>query len=111
MATTIGTARANLYALLEAHAWPTSATWAEGPELAWGPPTTVTRQQILAMRGVEGSDEDNAVIGGPKPRDESYTIVLSLEVYGPEHDALTVEARFWELAEEVREVVYANRSL
>lgn len=111
MPTSIGTARANLYTLLNAHAWPTSATWPDAPERSWGPPTTVTAQQIIAMRGVEGSDEDYGVIGGPKPRDEAYTIVLTLEVHGPEHDAPTVEARFWELAEEIREVVYANRTL
>lgn len=111
MPTTIGTARANLFALLGAHAWPTSAIWPEQPELSWGPPTTVTAQQIVAMRGVEGSDENHAVFGGPKPRGEDYTIVLTLEVHGPEHDAITVEARFWELAEEIREVIYANRTL
>lgn len=111
MPTSIGPARANLYTLLNAHAWPTSATWPEAPERSWGPPTTVTAQQIIAMRGVESSDEDYGVIGGPKPRDESYVIVLTLEVHGPEQDAPTVEARFWELAEEIREVVYANRTL
>jgi len=106
MASSISNARSSLYTLLAAHSFPGNPV-----QVTFGAPSAYEDQEVVALMGVEAGDEDDAVIGGARPRDEEFTIVIGVKVHGPTDDAATVDVRGWLLADEVREVVYANRSL
>jgi hypothetical protein len=106
MASTISAARAALYALLAANTYPGAV-----PQVTFGPPDAYEEPEVIAMLGVESPDEEPAVIGGPRPREEQFVIVVGVKAHDPAGTATTVDARCWALADEVREVVYANQSL
>lgn len=106
MASTITATRTNLHAALTA-----AFSGAGQPQVAFGAPDAYEEQEVVAMLGVETSDEDDAVLGGARPRDESFTIVVAVKVHGPEDDAATVDARGWEIADEVRSLVYEDRTI
>ena len=106
MASTISATRAALYSLLYAR-----FSGAGDPQVTFGIPMANEEQEVVAMLGVETGDEDDAVIGGARPREESFTLVVKVKVYGPEDDSATVDARGWEIADTVRDVVYDNRTM
>lgn len=106
MASTISAARAALYALLVANTYPGSR-----PQVNFGPPDVYEEHDVVALLGVEAPDEEPAVIGGPKPREERFTIVVAVKAHDPAGTAATVDARGWVLMDEVRDVVYANQTL
>ena len=106
MASTISAARAALFALLDAHAYPGAA-----PQVTFGPPADYEQQEVVAMRGVESPDEEPAVIGGPRPRNEQFVIIVDVKAHDPAGTAASVDARGWALMDEVREVVYADADL
>ena len=107
MSATVATARANLYDLIAADA----TVVADQVQVTYGPPDTHEEQEVIALGGVESHDEDDAVIGGARPREETYTLVVQVKAHGPENDPDVVDARGFELAEVVRSVVYADRSI
>lgn len=107
MSTTAGTARVNLHTLLTADATVVS----DGVQVTYGPPEAYEEQEVIALGGVETSDEDDAVIGGPAPRDETYVLLLRVKAHGPDDTAAEVDARGFALAERVRAVVYADRTI
>lgn len=106
MASTISAARAALFALLDANTYPGAR-----PQVNFGAPDAYEEAEVVAMLGVEAPDEEPAVIGGPKPRNEEFTIVVGVKAHDPAGTAATVDARGWVLADEVREIVYANQTL
>jgi hypothetical protein len=106
MASTISAARAGLHALLDAHTWP-----APRPQVTFGSPDAYEESEVVAMLGVETPDEEPAVIGGNKPREEQFVIVVAVKAHDPAGTAATVDARGWALMDEVREVVYADQTL
>jgi hypothetical protein len=106
VASTISAARGALYDLLAA------AAGLSGVQVTFGMPSAYEEQEVVALMGVEAPDEEPAVIGGARPRDEVFTIVVAVKAHDPAADtAQTVDARCWALADEVREVVYANQTL
>lgn len=111
MASTISAARANLFAALTAR--PFAAPTPEStPQVTFGAPAAYEEQQVIALLGVEAGSEDDEVLGGPKPREEEYTLVVGVKVYDPAAEtANAVDERGWSLADEVRDEVYADRSL
>lgn len=106
MASTISAARAALHALLVANTYPGTK-----PQVTFGPPDAYEDHEVVALLGVEAPDEEPAVIGGPKPREERFVIVVGIKAHDPAGTAGTVDARGWVLMDEVREVVYANQTL
>lgn len=106
MASTISAARAALHALLAANTYPGAV-----PQVTFGRPDVYEEPEVIALLGVEAPDEEPAVIGGPKPREERFTIVVAVKAHDPAGTAATVDARGWALMDEVREVVYANQTL
>lgn len=106
MASTISDARTNLHAALLAR-----FNAAGDPQVAFGAPAAYEEQEVVALLGVEASDEDDAVLGGARPREESFVLVVGIKVHGPDDDATTVDARGWEIADGVRDEVYDDRSL
>lgn len=106
MASTISAARAALFALLTANTYPGAA-----PQVTFGPPDAYEEPEVVALLGVEAPDEEPAVIGGPKPREERFVIVVAVKAHDPAGTAQAVDLRGWALADEVREVVYANQTL
>lgn len=106
MASTISAARAALFALLNANVYPGAR-----PQVTFGPPDAYEEPEVVAMLGVEAADEDSAVFGDVTPRDEAFTIVVAVKAHDPAGTASSVDARCWALADEVREVVYANQTL
>lgn len=105
MASTISAARAALYALLVAE------EALAGVQVTFGPPDAYEEQEVVALLGVETPDEDPATIGGARPREETFVLVVAVKVHGPSDDALTVDARGWALLDIVRSTVYANQTL
>lgn len=106
MASTISAAHAALYALLAANTYPGAQ-----PQVTYGPPDAYEEPEVVAMLGVEAPAEDPAVIGGARPRDEVFVIVIGVKAHDPAGTAQTVFTRCMALADEVREVVYANQTL
>lgn len=106
MASTISAARAALYALLAANTYPGAV-----PQVTFGLPAAYEEPEVVALLGVEAPEEAPAVIGGPKPREERFTLVVAVKAHDPAGTAGTVDARGWVLMDEVREVVYANQTL
>lgn len=106
MASTISAARAALHALLAANTYPGAV-----PQVTFGPPDAYEEPEIIALLGVDAPDEEPAVIGGPKPREERFVIIVGVKAHDPAGTAATVDARGWALMDEVREVVYANQTL
>lgn len=107
MASTIAGARQALYDALAAHVFPGTA-----PQVEFGSPLAYEEQEVVALMGVEAPDEDEAVFGGPRPRDEQFTLVVTVKVHDPAAESgSVVDARGFELADEVRDVVYADQSL
>lgn len=106
MASTISAARSALYTLLAANTYPGAQ-----PQITFGPPDAYEEQEVVALMGVEAADENLAVFGTTGSRDEVFTIVVAIKVHNPGGTAQVVDARCWELADEVREVVYANQTL
>lgn len=107
MASSISAARASLFSLLSARAWPAPA-----PQVTFGAPAAYEDQEVVALLGIEASDEENAVMGGARPRDEEFTIVVAVKVHDPAADtAAAVDARGWVLADGVRDTVYTNLTL
>ena len=107
MSSAISAARSSLYTLLAAHSFPGNPV-----QVTFGAPSAYEDQEVVALMGVEAGDEDDAVIGGARPRDEEFTLLVKVKVHDPAMaSAGTVDARGWVLADEVREVVYADRTL
>lgn len=99
MASTISTARQNLYALLAAHHWP-----GEQPQVVYGYPLGYEEQEVVALGGVEDASEDPAALGGQR-HEETYVLLVEIKVYDAAGDADEVDRRGWQLADEVRSVV------
>lgn len=106
MASTVSAARAALHALLVAHSYPGAV-----PQVTFGPPDAYEEPEVVALLGVESPDEEPAVLGGPRPRDEFFVLIVGVKAHDPAGTATSVDARGWALADEVREVVYANQTL
>lgn len=106
MASTISSSRQALYSMLAAHTFPGDA-----PQLAFGAPGAYEEQEVVLLMGVEAPDEDDALFGGPKPRDEIFTLVVGVKVHDPAGEAVDVDARGFALADEVRDVVYGDSTL
>lgn len=106
MASTISAARAALYALLAANTYPGAQ-----PQVTFGPPDAYEEPEVVALLGVESADEDPVFFGEAGSRDEAFTIVVAIKAHDAAASAQTVDARCWALADEVREVVYANQTL
>ena len=105
MSTTIGTVFVNLQTLLLAD-----------PDLAdvqveLGPPDAYEEQEIIGIFGLADSGEADAVIGGPAPREETYTLQVGVHVEQPAGTKSEVFLRCIALMDRVRAVVYANRRL
>lgn len=106
MASTISAARAALHALLAANTYPGTQ-----PQVTFGPPDAYEEPEVVAMLGVESADEDPAFFGEAGSRDEVFVIVVGVKAHDPAGTAASADARCWVLADEVREVVYANQTL
>lgn len=107
MASTISAARSALYDLLAARSW-TGGT----PQVEFGAPGGYEEQEVVALLGVEAPDEEPGVIGGPKPRDETFILVVAVKAHDPAASTgQTVDARCFSLMDQVRTVVYANPTL
>jgi len=106
MASTISAARAALHALLAANIYPGAA-----PQVTFGPPDAYEQSEVVALLGVDAPDEEPAVIGGTRPREERFVVVVAVKAHDPSGTAATVDARGWALMDEIREVVYANQTL
>lgn len=106
MASTISAARSALFTLLEANTWPGAA-----PQVTFGPPDAYEEPEVVALLGVVNPEEDIAVFGGPRPRDERFILVVATKAHDPAGTAAAVDARGWVLADEVRRIVYANQTL
>lgn len=106
MASRISAARAALHAILAANTWPGAV-----PQVTFGRPDAYEEPEVVAMLGVETPDEEPAVIGGPKPREEQFVIIVAVKAHDPAGTAATVDGRGWALMDEIRELVYANETL
>lgn len=106
MATSISTARANLYTLLDAATWPGTK-----PQVAFGAPTAYEEQEVVALLGVTDADEAFAAIGAGR-REETYELEVAVKVHDPAASTpQPVDARGFELADTVRGVVHSNYTL
>lgn len=107
MASSISGARVALYDLLVAATWP-----GDDPQITFGEPAAYEQQEVVALMGVESPDEEPAVIGGPKPRDENFVLVVACKAHDPAAStAQAVDARCWAFMDVVRSTVYANPDL
>lgn len=106
MASAISDTRTNLHAALLSR-----FSGAGEPQVTFGAPDAYEEQEVVALLGVEAGDEDDAVLGGARPREESFVLVVAVKVHGPEDDAATVDARGWEIADGVRAEVYDDRTI
>lgn len=107
MASAISAARQALYTLLAANTYPGAV-----PQVTYGLPAAYEDQEVVALMGVEVATEELAFFGTTGSRDEAFTIVVAIKAFDPAADtAQVVDARCWVLADEVREVVYANQTL
>lgn len=106
MASSISAARVALYDLLAA------AGGLTGVQVAFGAPDAYEAQEVVALTGVESPDEEPAVIGGPRPRDESFVLLVAVKAHDPSATTgQSVDARCFALMDVVRSTVYANQTL
>lgn len=85
----------------------------EHVQVTYGLPGDDERWEIVAMLGVQGVSEDDAVVGNQR-RNETYEIPLVVKVYDPaasDADRPTVDARGFEIADEIRDVVSKDPTL
>lgn len=107
MASSIGAARLALYDMLVDATWPTTT-----PQITFGAPAAYEEAEVVALTGVESESEEPAVIGGSRPRDETFVLVVTCKVHDPAADTgQTVDARGFALMDVVRATVYADPAL
>ena len=102
MASSIASARLNLYTLLAAATWP-----APKPQVTFGAPDAYEDQQVVSLLGIEDPDEEFAALGAQR-RAESYVLAVGVKAHDPGGTAQTVDTRAFSYAETVRGVVGAN---
>lgn len=99
-------AKAALKALLEAHIWPGTT-----PKVSWGDPGSPTDKAL--ERIYQG---DITVTGelrklGMRRVEETFDLVVVVDVFKYGNDEQATEARAWQLRDEVVGVLMANRNL
>lgn len=111
MTTSIGAARVALYDLLAAVSWPANTDPTDSVQVSFGLPGDEEHREVVALMGVEDSDEEPGALG-QRRQEESYRLVVGIKVHDPgAPDAQTVDARGWLLYETVRQVVLGNLAL
>jgi hypothetical protein len=116
MSSSIGPARAALYALLVAAAGTTGNPLNNGAgsavQVVFGPPDQYEENEVVGILGIRQPVEA-AIVLGPQPnvRDEQYAIEVAIKTYDPAGTALSVEARWQEMYDAVRDVILANPRL
>lgn len=103
MASTISASRQYLYGLLFDHSWPVNAA-GEKPQVTFGAPVGHEEQEVVALGGVDVPTEEEVALGGGRT-EERYVLLVEIKVYDPAGEASDVDARGWELADEVRSLV------
>lgn len=106
MATTIKPARANLHAALAAH----TPFTGDDVQVTFGLPADHEEQEVVALGGIEDPDEEDAALGAQR-KEEAYVLLVLIKAHDPTGDAVSVDGRGFDLADEVRAVVHADRTL
>jgi hypothetical protein len=108
MASSVPAVKTALLALLQAHAWPTSA-----PEVRWGGPTESEDYprggELVYFADTREIAREYQAFG--RRLDETYTLRLHVDVKLDGDDEQAAELRAWELHDAVDEVLHANHNL
>ena len=100
MASAIAAAYANIYDVLQS---------ALDVQVAYGVPALYEQDEVVAILGFRGSEED-AAIGGQR-REENFWITIRIKVWQTSDDSKRVADRTLALYDEVRAAIHADRTL
>lgn len=102
MTTSISAARANFYDAL--------SNAITDAQVSFGEPAGHEENEVVAILGVFDPTEEAAQLGDDE-RHEEYRLEIVVKVHDPAGTAQAVDQRGWELADSVRGVVRADRTL
>lgn len=105
MGSQIRVARGNLYDLLVAR------PGLQQVQVTYGPPDAAEEHEVVSLGPTESPSEEPQALATTQPRDEDFVLVVYVKAHDPTaDDGETVDARCWELVEEVRDTVADNPS-